>query len=84
MEHERHHAVDVQAALEAINNQFKNRTVKGCGSTEAEARKEAELKMNSLVDRAKEQLKQRVDGDSNRFHQTPEGKSGIIDCRKCD
>jgi hypothetical protein len=82
--HERHHGEDIQKALEDLNNQFKNRTVKGCGTTEAEARKEAELKMNNLVDRAKEQLQQRVNRDSNTFHHTPDGQYGSIDCRKCD
>jgi hypothetical protein len=82
--HERHHAEDVKRALKSVNDEFKNRSVRGCGETEEEARREAEEKIKGVVDRAGEKLKDQVGRDASRYHNAPEGRYGILDCRICD
>jgi hypothetical protein len=82
--HEQHHAQDVRDAVDETNALFSNKTIRKCATEEAAARAAINAEIAKLVEQAKQEAYRRDSDKSAAFHNTSEGRHGIVDCRVCE
>ena len=81
--HELHHAGDVRDIVDETNAMFRNKHARGCGLTEADARRDLDKKVDALLKAAKEHAYKRDGEESDEFHGTSRGRNGRLDCSIC-
>lgn len=79
--HEMRHVSDINRSVDDVNDEFKNQSVRGCGSTEAEAR----AALNANIEKLKDQARRRLwDLDHDRSDQLHRSEpSPPLDCSPC-